>query len=152
MSIHDGYVKELADAFERQGYKIIIEGKIPKYKGKEWGEPDLFVLRREGSHLSLRKIVEVTVGDKKEGLSTKTTTTLESKVKKIREYYDPPELIVFEPTGYTNNHYDVKSETKGRFTDYDKYNAYLQEKWKKEGLNVVFWNEWDLEKLKEQST
>jgi len=28
--IHDSYVAELADIFENQGYKVIIEGKISK--------------------------------------------------------------------------------------------------------------------------
>lgn len=149
---HDDCVRELADVFEKRGYRIIVEGSIPKYKGmKEWGEPDLFVLRKDGRQLSLEKVIEISIGDKKEGRSTKTTTTLEDKVRKIGEYYDPPELIVFEPTAYTSVYYDVESETKGRFKDYDEYNAYLSEKWVKEGLKVVFWNEWTLEELKQKS-
>jgi hypothetical protein len=39
----------------------------------------------------------------------------------------------------------LQTRKKGRFSHYDEYNAYLHEKWKKEGLSVTFWNEWDLE-------
>jgi len=141
IGLHREYVKDLVKKLEKEGYKIIVEGSIPKYRGRGWAEPDLFALKKDGSKLTLNKIIEVTIGDKKEGRSTKTTTTVEDKVRKIREYYDPPELVVFEPTSFTTTHYNVKSETKGMFTDYDQYNRYLAEKWKKEGLDVIFWNE-----------
>jgi hypothetical protein len=143
--LHDSYVEDLANMFEKQGYKVITEGGIPKYRGKEWGEPDIFVLKEQGGLLVLEKIVEVTLSDLKEG---EAPNCLLSKCRKIREYYNPPEIIVFEPTGYTSNYY---SPSLGRFSHYDEYNAYLHEKWKKEGLNVIFWNEWDLEEHKNVS-
>lgn len=148
---HDEYVRELADVFEKQGYKVIVEGSIPKYRWTgEWGEPDLFVLKKIEGRLTIEKIAEVIISDKKEGQRTKTTTTLEDKVRKIKDYYDPPELIVFEPMGFTSAFYDAETETKGKFKDQYEYNEYLGKKWKKEGINVVFWEEWKLEELKHE--
>jgi hypothetical protein len=144
--MHDSYVEKLADVFEKQGYKVVLEGGIPKYRKKEWGKPDIFVLKKEGSCLVLQKVVEVTLVDLKEGSAP---SSLLSKCKKIKEYYNPPEIVVFEPTGYTSNYY---SASLGGFTNYDEYNAYLHEKWKKEGLNVIFWNEWDLEEQKKRAS
>lgn len=119
---------------KNKGYKVIVEGQIPKYRGKEWGKPDIFVLK--GS--SLEKIVEVIVGDSYEG---KQPNSVVNKCKKIKEYYNPPEIIVFEPIGYTSNYY--RASFKG-FDDPIKKHQCLQEKWKKEGLEITFWNEYDL--------
>lgn len=81
-------------------------------------------------------------GDLKEG---RASNSLLNKCRIIRDYYNPPEIIVFEPTGYTHNHYDPLKESKGRFSSYEDYNAYLHKQWKKEGLHVTFWNDWNLE-------
>lgn len=139
--LHDSYIDKLTEALEKQGYKVVVEGKIPQYGSKEWAEPDIFVLRKEDESLILDKIIEVTLCDLKEGPDSRT---LESKCKRIKKYYNPPEIIVFEPTDYTTNYYSLSL---GRFAHYDDYNSYLQEKWKKEGLNVTFWNEWNLWEL-----
>ena len=139
--LHNSYIKELIALFEKKDYRVIIEGAIPQFWGKEWAEPDIFVLKG----LRLEKIVEVTISDSKEG---KEPNSVLNKCKKIREYYNPPEIIVFEPTGYTDNHYP--KIPKG-FAHHSEYNAYLQEKWRKEGLNVTFWNEWNLEEQKEKA-
>jgi TRAP-type C4-dicarboxylate transport system substrate-binding protein len=65
-NIHNHYVEDLSKKFEKEGYKIIQEGKMPErikewygpvyeqliktvYEGKMkriiWNEPDIFVLR-----------------------------------------------------------------------------------------------------------
>lgn len=143
--VHNHYLDELATLFQRGRYKIITEGGIPEYRRKEWGKPEIFALKG----LSVEKVVEISVCDLKEGVSP---DTVESKCRKIKEYYDPPELIVFEPTKYTNARYDVEDETKGRFKDYDEYDACLEEKWRSEGLIVTFWNESSIEKLIKEMT
>lgn len=140
--LHDWYVAELVSLFEKKGYKAIIEGGIPKYKNKnkEWYKPDIFVLKG----LKLNKIVEVTLSDSKEGSEPNSVL---NKCRKIREYYNPPEIIVFEPTGYTSNKYPAT--LKGH-ASYDEINAELRDKWKREGLNVTFWNDWNLEEQKKK--
>lgn len=142
---HDSYVVKLADMLERQGYKVITEGSIPEFRGKEWGEPDIFALKKAGLRLSLQKIVGVSVSDKKEG---KAPNTLLNKCRKMKEYYNPPEIIVFEPTNFTSKYYEIESIDNREFENYDQVNAYLREKWKEEGLNITFWNEKDLEERK----
>ena len=142
--LHDSYVEDLADLFEKQGYKVVLEGGIPKHRKREWGKPDIFVLKKDGSTLFIQKIVEVTLVDLKEG---DAPNTLLSKCQKIKEYYDPPEIVVFEPTSYTTVRYRASLDG---FANYDEYNAHLHEKWKKEGLTVTFWNEWDIEEQKKR--
>jgi hypothetical protein len=142
--VHNHYLDELAALLSKAGYKIIIEGGIPEYrKKKEWGKPDIFALKEH----KVEKIVEVCVGDLHEGAQPRT---VESKCKKIRDYYDPPELILFEPTRFTTSYYDAESETRGRFNNYDDYYAYLVNEWKNQGLVVFFWNESKLEQLAEE--
>jgi len=143
--VHNHYLDELSALFQKKGYKIITEGGIPESRRKEWGKPDIFVLKG----LRIEKIIEVCVCDLKEGIEPRT---VESKCRKIKGYFNPPELIVFEPTKFTNAYYNVENETKGAFKDYDAYNAHLQEKWKNEGLIVTFWNERSLEKLVNEIT
>ena len=146
-TIHNHYVEELTRAFEAQGCKVIIEGKTTEWATpRGWGEPDLFVLK----DLNLVKVIEVIVSDSYE----KTGTSVYMKSKKIRNYYDPPEVIVFQPTdfldkkylqtqkGYYKREFQLDEEPTS-FKDIDRLYA---EKWKKKGLNVVFWNE---EKLKQ---
>ncbi len=133
-SKHDSCVDKLASLFEKQGYKVITEGKIPKRRRKEWREPDIFVLKG----LTLEKIVEVTITDSYEGSQPNSVL---NKCKKIKEYYNPPEIIVFEPTRYTDKHYP---RTLKQFRSYRNHHQHLHKKWKKQGLNVIFWNEDDL--------
>jgi len=35
--LYDSYVEDLANMSEKQGYKVIIEGGIPKNRGKKMG-------------------------------------------------------------------------------------------------------------------
>jgi hypothetical protein len=136
--VHEHYLDELAALFQKKGHKIITEGGIPEYRGKEWGKPDIFVLKE----LVVQKIVEVSVCDLKEGTAP---NTMESKCRKIKEYYNPPEIIVFEPTRYTTEYYPASL---GKFANYDEYNAHLHKKWINEGLIVTFWNELNLKEQK----
>lgn len=62
---------------------------------KEWCELDLFVLHNS----ELVKVVEVVVGDPYE----KGDRSVKEKAKKIKDYYNPPEIIVFEPTNYLDH-------------------------------------------------
>lgn len=147
-NIHKHYVEELARAFEAQGCKVIIEGKTPEWATpRGWREPDLFVLK----DLKLEKVIEVIVSDSYE----KTGNSVYIKCKKIRKCYNPPEVIVFQPTDYCDKKYlqTLKDYYKGQFqldegptsfTDIDRLYA---EKWKKEGLSVIFWNEENLAQL-----
>jgi len=135
--VHEHYLNELITLFQERGYKIITEGGIPEYRGKgEWGKPDIFVL----NSLMVEKIIEVSVCDLKEGSAP---NTMESKCRKIKASYDPPEIIVFEPTRYTTQNY---TKSLGKYANYDEYNADLCRKWGNQGLTVTFWNELDLEK------
>lgn len=143
-TIHDHYVKELANKFHEEGFKVIIEGKIPMkwfpYRG-QWREPDLFVLKDS----KLAKVVEVIVADPYE--NGKAGVTVYNKCKTIRDYYNPPEIIVFEPVNYldkehlpeTKKHY--KQVLGKDLTSYKQIHRFYAEKWKEEGLNVVFWDE-----------
>ena len=123
------------EKFENEGCRVIVEGKIPKFRRKEWTAPDIFVLK----DLKLEKVVKVTISDSKEGSEPNSVL---NKCKKIAEYYNPVEIIVFEPVGYTDNRYP---KIPNGFSDHREYNASLQEKWRREGLPVTFWDDWNLE-------
>ncbi len=140
-NIHDHLVYELSKRFHREGYKLIQEGKLPleSWKGR-WCEPDLFVLQ----NLNLVKVVEVIVRDPYEN----GERSVKEKVLKIKEYYNSPEIIVFEPTNYLDQ--VMLPETKNRYKEKLGYEpkSYIQieehyaKKWKKEEeLDVIFWNE-----------
>jgi len=74
--LHDHYVAALKKMLNREGYKTIREGKMPK---EGWHEPDLFVLRG----LWLEKIIEVIIFDPYEG----DDRSVRVKVQKVRDYY-----------------------------------------------------------------
>lgn len=106
---------------------------------KGWHEPDLFVLK----DLKLLKVVEVVVLDPYEG----GENSVKEKARKIKEYYNPPEIIIFEPTDYldrvrlpkTKSRY--KEYTGHDFNSYTQIQEYYAKKWKEEGLDVIFWND-----------
>lgn len=136
---HSKWLSALVDWFSKKGYRLIQEGKMPV---SEWHEPDLFVLR----DLMLERIVEVIVLDPYEN----GDRSVKEKIKKIKEYYNPPEIIIFEPVEYLDrkrlstmiDDYTVIMGFKpGSYLDVEKFYA---EKWKSQGLNVIFWNERDL--------
>jgi ribosomal protein L32 len=108
--VHNHYLDELVALVSKNEYVAITEGGMPQYRKKrEWGKPDVFLLRKG----RLEKIIEVSVGDKHEGSSHRT---IESKCRKIKDYYNPPELIIFEPTRFTTLYYSAESETGGNLT------------------------------------
>lgn len=61
--VHNHYLDELATLLSERGYKIITEGGIPGYRRKEWGKPDIFLLKED----KVEKIVEIIVCDIHEG-------------------------------------------------------------------------------------
>jgi len=138
--IHDHLVYELSKKFQSEDYKIIQEGKIPPelWNGK-WCEPDLFILQNS----NLVKVVEVIVGDPYEN----GDRSVKEKGKKIGNYYNPSEIIIFEPTDYLDQ--ARLPETKDFYkeilgyepTSYTQIQRHYSKKWKGEGLDVVFWNE-----------
>ena len=144
-NIHNHYLLELARKFHEEGFKLIVEGKIPFLSSEEWQEPDLFIL---DDNNCLVKIVEVIVGDPYEAPENENSVYF--KCKKIKDYYDPQEIIVFEPTDYLDitflherkKHY--KKELGYEPTSYKEIQTHFQKKWEKNGLNVVFWNEENL--------
>ena len=141
--LHNHLVYELSKKFQREGYKIIQEGKIPLelWKGR-WCAPDLFILQDS----NLVKVIEVIVGDPYEN----GDRSVKEKARKIKEYYKPPEIIMFEPI----NHLDQFSLLINRDAykkilgyepkSYTQIEEYYAKKWKEEGLNVIFWNEKDI--------
>jgi len=108
-----------------------------------WHAPDLFVLR----HLALEKVVEVVVLDPYEN----GEYAVAQKVSKIRDYYDPPEIVVFEPVEYLDrvrlpDTVNLYRKLMGlRPNSYRAIEEFYAKKWKKEHeWNVTFWNEKDL--------
>lgn len=104
-----------------------------------WCEPDLFILQ----DLKLVKVIEVIVLDPYEN----SENSVYSKCWKIHNYYNPPEIVVFEPTNYLDKVRlpETKNEYKRKFGYEPKSYTQIQEsyanKWKKNGLHVTFWNE-----------
>jgi hypothetical protein len=146
--IHAHYLEELANKFSNEGFKIIQEGKIPSRicktltdidQEKPWCAPDLFVLKNS----VLIKVVEISVVDNYES----GEHSIHTKCKKIRDYYNPSEIIVFEPINFLDKYH--LPNTKNSFTSdlghvptsYTEIERHFCEKWKRNGLNVVFWNE-----------
>jgi len=129
----------LVEWLSKKGYRLIREGKMPL---EGWHEPDLFVLR----DLTLEKVVEVVVLDAYEG----DERSVKEKIRKVKEYYDPPEIVVFEPVGYLDRERLPRMKDFYRAAigfephSYRDVEEFYTEKWKKEGLSVLFWNEEDL--------
>lgn len=135
--LHDEWVSRLVKWFREKGYRTIREGKMPM---AGWRTPDLFVLH----NLTLEKVVEVIVLDPYE--DGKNSVAL--KVKKMKDYYDPPEIVVFEPVDHLDR--ETLSERADFYKDrmgsrpdsYHTIQKFYADKWKKEhGWNVVFWSE-----------
>ena len=141
--IHNHYLKELSKKFSKEGFKIIEEGKMPS---KFSYEPDLFILDKQNY---LASVLEVIVTDNYET----GETSVYRKCKKIKEYYNPPEIIVYEPAEYLDKVHLPRTRKYWKKvlgyepTSYKQIEKYYYEKWKNEGLNVTFWNE---EHLKEE--
>lgn len=133
---HDKWLDILERAFNEKGYVTIREGKM-FLEGRHWKEPDLFVL--QGNRLFL--VLEVIVAEDYRRVLT--------KVKRIKQQYNPKRIVVFEPVEYLDK--ELLPERKehyrryylGRFpTSYREIEEYFMEKWKKEeGIEVSFWNE-----------
>lgn len=134
--LHDHYLDKLEKTLNERGYRTIREGKMPK---ENWRSPDMFVLR----DFLLEKIIEVVVGDPYE----RGDRSIRTKAQKIKEYYDAPEIIIFEPTRYLDK--DSLPQMKIIYANelgfepesYVEIEEYYHEKWKGEGLSVSFWNE-----------
>ncbi len=78
------------------------------------------------------------------------------KCKKIRNYYNPSEIIVFQPTDFLDkkdlqtekDYYKREFQLDEEPTSFNDIDRLYAEKWKREGLNVVFWNEENLKQLR----
>jgi len=157
-NIHNHYLEDLSKKFEKEGYTIIQEGKMPErikgwhgpvyeqliktvYEGEMkriiWNEPDIFVLR----DLNLAKVVEIIVEDGYRVTCVKT--------ERIKKCYNPPEIIVFQPVSFLNIHWLPKPTNLAHYerilgykpTSCIEIQEYFTKKWREERLNVIFWNE-----------
>lgn len=148
--MHDHYQKCLARWFERQGYKVIRveQGGMPSAKG--WAAPDIFLLKGR----QLEKVVEVITYDPYEDEKDPHDSYLVvNKCWAIQKYYDPPEIVVFEPVKFLDAERldDTKAEYKRKLglpknpTSYRQIQTIYQQRWKKQGLNVSFWTEDDIQ-------
>ena len=146
-NVHNHFVYELGIKFEKNGYSVIQEGKIPEeFRAANWCEPDLFILKKG----KLEKIIEVIVADSYENGGR----SVESKGWKIKNYYNPFEIIMFEPTNYLNSIF-LNEEKKEQYKEiigfepnsYEEIEKYYSEKWKAKGLEIIFWNEDDLKEI-----
>ena len=140
--VHDHYVGELETMLNKKGYKTIREGKMPNGK---WYAPDLFVLKK----LYLERVIEVIVGDPYED----DERSVKAKAQKIKDYYNPPEIVIFEPIKYLDRFYldERKNYYKNNIgfepKSYIEVQNYFAKKWKNEGLKISFWNEEHLKTL-----
>jgi len=134
--LHNHYLNELENSLNQKRFLTIREGKMPI---EEWKEPDLYVVQ----NMKLLRIIEVIVGDPYEN----GDNSVKSKIVKIKKYYNPPEIVIFEPVSYLDifrlpEMKDSYQKTCGFTpTSYNEIQNFYREKWKKEGLDVTFWDE-----------
>lgn len=146
-TIHNHLVYEIGKEFEEKGFKVIQEGKIPQeFRNAAWSEPDLFIINNQ----KLEKIIEIIVADPYEN----GDRSVESKGWKIKNYYNPSEIIMFEPVDYLNRTF-LNEERKEHYKNvigfepnsYAEIEEYYSKKWKTKGLEIIFWNEENLENM-----
>lgn len=147
--MHDHYQKCLARWFERQGYKVIMVEKGGMPSAKDWAAPDIFLLK----DLKLEKVVEVVCSDVYENEEEPNDpTSVVNKCKAIQGYYDPTEIIVFEPVRYLDAEYLPKRKAYYKKilrlpqepTSYMQIEKIYQQKWKEQSLDMSFWTEDDV--------
>jgi hypothetical protein len=150
-AVHDHYQKCLARWFEKQDFKVIVveKGGMPSREG--WAAPDIFLLKGR----QLAKVVEVISFDPYEDDKNPNEPTLVvNKCRVIKEYYDPPEIIVFEPVRFLDENrlpktkagYKKRLHLSQEPTSYRQIEAIYQQRWKEQGLEVNFWTEDDIKK------
>jgi len=133
---HGKWLDILEKALNEKGFTTIREGKM-FLEGRHWKEPDLFVL--QGNQLFL--VLEVIVA---EGYRRVLT-----KVRRIKQQYNPKNIVIFEPVEYLDKEFlpkrkeHYKREYLGHYpSSYREIEEFFVEKWKKEeGIEVLFWNE-----------
>jgi len=142
-NIHNHYLEDLSKKFEKEGYKIIQEGKMPKQiegwldseRINGWREPDILLLK----DLNLAKVAEI--------IDLEGYRVAHDKAEKIKYYYNPPEIIVFQPVRFLDRYWlpenlpHYESIIGYKPTSCIEIQEHFTKIWRKEGLEVIFWNE-----------
>lgn len=134
--IHDDWLDVLEKAFNQGNYATIREGKM-FLEGRHWKEPDLFVMEKN----QLLLILEVIV--------TEGYRRILKKVLRIKQYYNPKFIVIYEPVKYMDKELLPKRREhyKNEYLDYyprsyKEIEQFFTKKWKKENdIEVQFWNE-----------
>jgi hypothetical protein len=134
MGEHDKWLSILEKAFNEKGYATIREGKM-FIEGKHWKTPDSFVFQNNGLDLVLEVIV------------TESYPRVLTKVKRIKQHFNPKHIVVFESIMYLDVNFlparrDHYKKILHRYPDsYEEIDEHFIKEWRKNGLEVIFWNE-----------
>jgi len=156
--VHDEWVEKVVRYLreKNQGYVVVEEPTLPKFKGKGWHKPDLLVLEPQGKNLMVSFICEVNYQNPYEDSDEKPNDSYQcvhTKLTKIRDSLGSNiPIVIFEPVEQLDkNNLTTKKKAEyakqfnmdaSEITSYSQIQQLFKTKWEKEGLKAFeFWTE-----------